>query len=88
MSKKIRITEEKAKKIAVGATVGGVLLICFLIIVLIIQFVQIGVKTAERNKLAETQTELQEMIASDERDLEFYKTQEGYYYLARKAGWQ
>ena len=37
------ISEEKAKRIAVGATVAGVLLIIFLVIILIVQFVQIGV---------------------------------------------
>lgn len=86
--KKNRISEEKAKKIAVGATVAGVLLIFFLVVVMIIQFVQMGVKNSERKKINNAQTELEQMIESDQHDLDWYKTAEGYYYLARKAGWQ
>lgn len=45
------MSEEKAKRIAVGATVGGVLLLVFLLVVLIVQFVQIGVNNAEKARL-------------------------------------
>lgn len=86
--KKIQISEDKAKKIAVGATVAGVLLILFLVVVMIIQFVQMGVKNAEQSKLAEQQAELERMIESGQLDLDYYKTKDGYYWLARTAGWQ
>ncbi len=45
------VSEEKVRKIAIGATVGGVLLIVFLVIVLIIQFVQMGIRNAEKAEL-------------------------------------
>ncbi len=89
MSKnKVQISEDKARKIAVGATVGGVLLIIFLIVILIIQFVQIGVRNSQRAQLEDEIARYEEMINHDQNDLTYYRTQEGLYYLARKEGWR
>lgn len=88
MSKKMYISEEKAKRIALGTTVAGVLLLIFLVIVLIIQFVQIGVRNSEREKLVETEQTLTEMIEQGQNDIDFYRTYEGYYWLARQKGWK
>jgi len=81
------MSEEKATRIAVGATVGGVLLVLFLLIVLIVQFVQIGVSNREKARLDEQIDRYEEMISSDREDLEYYRTERGLYYLARLQGW-
>ena len=41
--RKTGITDEKMRKIAAGGTAAGVLLILFLVVILIVQFVQIGI---------------------------------------------
>lgn len=85
--KKIRISEEKARKIAVGATVAGVLLIFFLVVVMIIQFVQMGVRSSERAKLEEAQTKLEETISQGQNTLELYQDENNLRWLARTYGW-
>jgi len=84
----MRISEEKARRIAVGATVGGVLLIIFLAVILIVQFVQIGVRKSRRAELDQQIEQYEQMIDSDRQDLEYYETQAGLFYLARKEGWR
>ncbi len=85
---KLNISEDKAKRIAVGATVGGLLIVLFLVIVLIVQFVQIGVRQSESARLDDEIARYEEMIESDQTDLDYYQTQTGLYYLARKEGWK
>ncbi len=80
------ITEEKAKRIAVGATVAGVLLIIFLVIIMIVQFVSMGVKSAQNRELEERIADVQRRIDEGEKDLEWYQSGEGLYYLARRMG--
>ena len=86
-AKKQPISEEKATRIAVGATVGGVLLVLFLVVVLIIQFVQIGVQNRMEDELNEQISQLEQMISDGEKDLNYYEEEDGLYYLARKHGW-
>ena len=86
-AKKQPISEEKATRIAVGATVGGVLLVLFLVVVLIIQFVQIGVQNRMEDELNEQIPQLEQMISDGEKDLNYYEEENGLYYLARKHGW-
>lgn len=86
-AKKQPISEEKATRIAVGATVGGVLLVLFLVVVLIIQFVQIGVQNRMEDELNEQISHLEQMISDGEKDLNYYEEENGLYYLARKHGW-
>lgn len=81
------MSEEKAKRIAVGATVGGVLLLVFLLVVLIVQFVQIGVNNAEKARLDKQIAEYEALIESGNESLEYYQTERGLYYLARQQGW-
>ena len=82
------LTEEKMRKIAAGATVAGVLLVLFLIVILIIQFVQMGVANAQSSHLSDEIDRYTELLEKGEQDLEFYKTQNGLYYLALQQGWQ
>ena len=82
------ISEEKATKIAVGGTIGGVLLVIFLLIVLVVQFVQIGVKNAELEKLEEQKAYYEQLIKEGASNLEYYQTERGLYYLAREQGWK
>ncbi len=86
-AKKQPISAEKATRIAVGATVGGVLLVLFLVVVLIIQFVQIGVQNRMEDELNEQISQLEQMISDGEKDLNYYEEENGLYYLARKHGW-
>ena len=81
------ISEEKAKRIAVGATVGGVLLIVFLVIILVVQFVQIAVGNTKKANLDREIQQYEQMIEKGESDLNDYKTGMGLYYYARSLGW-
>lgn len=81
------MSEEKARRIVVGATVGGVLLFVFLLLVLVVQFVQIGVRNAEKTRLDEKIAEYEQMIDSGNDSLEYYQTERGLYFLARQHGW-
>ena len=87
MAKKEKISEEKARRIAVGATVGGVLLIVFLVIILIVQFVQIAVGNTRKANLDREIQQYEQVIEKGESDLEDYKTGTGLYYYARMLGW-
>ncbi len=82
------LTEEQAKKIAVGATVAGVLLLIFLLVILIVQFVQIGVRNAEEADLEEQIEKYEDFIERDSTDLEYYQTQEALYRLALGRNWK
>ncbi len=86
--KKSGISEEKARRIAVGATVAGVLLVVFLIAVLIVQFVQIGVANKRISDYQSQIDEYNEMLEGDREDLAFWKTQPGLEYLASQQGWK
>ena len=87
-SQAVNAGETKAKRIAISATVAGVLLIVFLVIILIIQFAKIGVKNAERGRLQE-EIDLYERLNEDtEKDLEFYKTEKGLRMLAVMNGYK
>ena len=82
------MSEAKKRKIAVGATVGGVLLLFCLLIILIIQFVQIGVKRAQNRALNENIQRLHELIEQDEIDLDYFETQDALYREALARGWK
>ena len=82
------ISEEKAKRIAVGATVAGVLLIIFLVIILIVQFVQIGVANGKQDRLNDLIGEYEQQYAQSQNDLDYYKSGEGLYYYARLYGFK
>ena len=86
--KKRPISPEKATRIAVGATVGGVLLVLFLVVVLIIQFVQIGVQNRLEDELNDEIAHYEQMISDGENRIDYYEEGNGLYYLARKHGWQ
>lgn len=82
------ISEDKARRIAVGATVGGVLLIVFLFIILIVQFVQIGVRNSEAQRLDDEIGRYEQLIGDERENLEWYRTGSGLYFLARRNGWK
>ena len=79
---------DKMKRIAVGATVGGVLLFVFLVIVLIIQFVQIGVNNAEIGELEQKIQEYREQTKYEEDILKEYSDADTLYREAVKWGWK
>lgn len=85
--RKSKIPEEKARRIAVGATVAGVLVIIFLVVILIVQFVQIGVAKSRKARLDEDIKEYEQLIDGGSNDLEWYKKGTGLYWLARSYGY-
>lgn len=80
--------QEKAKRVAVGATVAGVLLAVFLLVVLVILFVQMGVRNSELAKLNEGIAEYEDMIKDSEGTLEEYRNGEALYWRAVMQGWK
>ena len=88
MADKRPLSPEKATRIAVGATVGGVLLVLFLVVVFIIQFVQIGVQNRMEDELNEQIARYEQQISDGEDKITYYEEGNGLYYLARKHGWQ
>ena len=78
----------KAKRIAISATVAGVLLIVFLVVILVIQFAKIGVRNAEKGRLQDRIEQYEKLNQETEKDIEFYKTQEGLRMLAVMNGWK
>lgn len=89
MEKEVKEQKQaKYRRIAVGATVGGVLVVFFLLIVLIIQFVQMGVLNAESKQLSESIDEYHQKIESDEGILDEYLTGDALYWRAVMQGWK
>ena len=81
------LSEEKFKKIAVGGTVAGVLLFLCLFVILIVQFVQIGVRKKIEAELDREKARYEQLIAEGYSQLEIYETEQGLYELALKYGW-
>ncbi len=81
------MSEEKKKRIVVAMTAAGVFLVIFLAIILIIQFVQIGVKKSTERELQQQLEILKNKIDADEKDLEYFQSLEGLQYLALINGW-
>ena len=69
-------------------TAAGVLLLVFLVAILIVQFVQIGVRNAQENEYKQLIEQYKTDREKDELDLEFYQTERGLYKLALKNGWK
>lgn len=88
MSRREQISEEKTRRIAVGGTVAGVLVIVFLLVIIVVQFVQIGVGNRRRAQLDEEIARFNEQIEKAEKDLDWYETANGLYFTARQYGWR
>ena len=82
------VDRAKVKRVAIGATIAGVLLIVFLIVLLSIQFAKIGVKAAEKRRLEERIEQYRKLNEETENDLDFFKTEEGLRMLAVMNGWK
>lgn len=80
--------EEKAKRLAIGATVAGCLVVLFLVVVLIVQFVQIGIARSESKRLQRQIEQYEELLDSKQRDLDWFESQMGMYREALKQGWK
>ncbi len=83
----MQMSEEKFKKIVVGATVAGVLLALFLVVILVIQFVQMGTKAARLQWENEEKTRLETELKKHEGDLEYYSSYQGLLRLAYQYGY-
>ncbi len=80
--------QAKYRRIAVGATVGGVLLILFLLVVLIVQFVQMGVLNSESREYDESIEAYHQKIENEEGILDEYLTGDALYWRAVMQGWK
>lgn len=80
--------QAKNRRIAVGATVGGVLIVLFLLIVLIVQFVQMGVLNSRSKKLDESIEAYQQQIEKNEGILDDFEHGDLLYYYAVQQGWR
>ncbi len=80
--------QAKYRRIAVGATVAGVLVVVFLLIVLIVQFVQMGVLNSEHRAIENGIGEYQQKIENQEGVLEEYFSGDALYWQAVKQGWK
>lgn len=79
-------SEAKTKRIIQGATAAGVVLIVFLLVIMIYQFVRIGVLSAEKKRLTEEITALEQEIENSENSLEYYSSAFYLEQLAREYG--
>ena len=82
------LTDEKMRTIAAGATVAGVLLVLFLVIILIVQFVQIGVANRRRAELEAAIAQVEEDIRNGQSDLESMQAREELIKRAMELGWK
>lgn len=87
MSKGTSMSEEKAKRIVIGATAAGVLLVIVLVVILVVQFVQMGVRQRKLDEIKTAQETYRQKLESRERDLEWYESWFGMYNEALKQGY-
>ena len=80
--------QAKNRRIAVGATVGGVLIVLFLLIVLIVQFVHMGVLNSKQKKLDESINAYKQQIERDEGILKEFNDGDLFYFYAVMQGWR
>lgn len=80
-------TDEKMRKIAAGATAAGVLLILFLVVILIVQFVQIGIINKRKAEYDAAIEQYEELLKNGEVTLETLQAEETLRELAIQNGW-
>ena len=81
------LTDEKMRKIAAGATAAGVLLILFLVVILIVQFVQIGIINKRKAEYDAAIEQYEEILKNGEVTLETLQAEETLRELAIQNGW-
>ena len=85
--RKTGITDEKMRKIAAGGTAAGVLLILFLVVILIVQFVQIGIINRRKAEYDAAIEQYEELLKNGELTLETLQAEETLRELAIQNGW-
>ncbi len=81
------LTDEKMRKIAAGATAAGGLLILFLVVILIVQFVQIGIINKRKAEYDAAIEQYEELLKNGELTLETLQAEETLRELAIQNGW-
>lgn len=81
-------SQDKMRRIAVGATIAGVLLVVFLIVILIIQFVQIGRRNRELDEYEALIEEYKSANEKDEKKLDDFLNGDALYLLALRRGFR
>ena len=81
------LTEEKMRRIASGATAAGVLLVLFLVIILVVQFVQIGIANRRSAEYDDAIRQYEQLLQNGEATLETLQAEETLRELAIQNGW-
>ncbi len=82
------LTEEKMRKIAAGGTAAGVLLVLFLVVILIVQFVQIGIANRRNREYSEAIAQYTQMLEAGANQQELLQMEETLRRLALERGWE
>lgn len=84
---KEKMSPEKVSRLAVGATVAGVLLILCLVVVIVIQAVSAGVKNKRLDEYRQQLEEYEQLEEDTEKKLDWYREGRGLYWYARSHGY-
>lgn len=82
------MSEEKMQRTVVGITVGGTVLFLILLMIVIFQFICMGVKTTEINRLNDEIRQATEIKETLQQNLEYYKSDYYKQQIARAHGYQ
>jgi biopolymer transport protein ExbB/TolQ len=80
------MTQDKMRKMITAGVVAATTLLVFLFIVLIYQWITIGVSNKRIEKLSADNKELEQQIANGEELADYYEGQ-GRFWLALEQGW-
>ena len=80
------MTQEKLRRVVTAAVVAGTTLFVVLLSVLVYQFVTISVYNKRIAKIEQENAALEESIAKQESDLEYYGSELGKFWLAMEQG--
>ena len=80
------MTQEKLRRVVTAAVVAGTTLFVILLSVLVYQWITIGVYNKRIDKIEEENKQLEEINSSDEKNLEYYNSTLGKFWLAMEKG--
>ncbi len=81
------MTQDKLKRVVTAVTVAATALLVFLLSYIVYQVIHICVLNAREKELMEDNKRLEETIAKEKLDAEYYESQIGQEWLAFEWGW-